>query len=993
MSEPWTPSSQRPTWASVLPFLAVAVLGLISMLLPPYDGNPVAALAAGVLLAGTLAVQLVSLDRSRRTWIDPVGAWLFYGVIALLREGAGGASSGVLVLLILPVLWLALFGVRRDLYVAAGLAVAVLMVPILVIGGPRYPVSDWRKALLWMAITLLVAPVVQRVVGMLAVETQRHRESSAQLRGLFDSATLSSLIATDVHGTITIFGTGAERLLGYCSEDVVGLRNIDVFHDAEEMCGFAEELGVSPGFEVFVELARRQAPSRIWTFVRADGTTLRVRKAVTELHDEQGRVTGYLGVAIDATEAVATSAALEEAEERWRVLMDHLPEATVMVLDADSRIQLVTGGGAMRQGVGDATGKLLSEVSSNGTVLAPRIAWALAGRESRVEVNATVTGAEHEIVLSPLPLADGAHEVLLLARDVSRERARERAVLRAKEQAERLFEDAPQGVALLDVEGRIVQINPALCDLFKRERNDLVGRQLASFATVPRDQTVADHLTSVTSGLSGRAETDWTLRNNDGDPVHVALSSTLLVDQQEQDLVLTNVVDVSERHRYEQQLAHLADHDPLTGLANRRRFDAELTRHLDHARRYGGGGAVLMLDLDHFKEVNDTLGHSAGDQLIVSMAQLLRQGMRTSDVVARLGGDEFAILLPVADQAAAAHVAETIVQRVREHIRTLDGVARRVTASVGVVLIGSGEESAGDLLAAADMMMYDAKDAGRDQYALLDRSVFDQPRSGARLQWTERIRKAIENDDFVLHLQPIMDLENHEVTGAEALLRLADQGHDEDDLVLPGRFLYIAERSDLIVDLDVWVVHQAVAMLADLQRRSPGFRLEVNVSGRSINDPRLEAAVVASLARHEVDPAGLVLEITETAAVADVEAARAFAERISALGCRFALDDFGAGFGSFYYLKHLLFDYVKIDGEFVASCHLNVTDRTILNSIVGIAHGLGKQTVAEFVAESDILDVIEVEGVDFAQGYHVGRPIPVVDFCETFGLAAPAVPA
>jgi EAL domain-containing protein (putative c-di-GMP-specific phosphodiesterase class I) len=287
---------------------------------------------------------------------------------------------------------------------------------------------------------------------------------------------------------------------------------------------------------------------------------------------------------------------------------------------------------------------------------------------------------------------------------------------------------------------------------------------------------------------------------------------------------------------------------------------------------------------------------------------------------------------------------------------------------------------ASDILALADMTMYDAKDAGRNQYAVLDEDCSQQPRSGARLEWKSRIEQALEKDEFVLHLQPVQDLRTGEIHAAEALLRL----RDGDGLVLPSEFIHIAERAGLMPAVDAWVVEHAVEMLTGLRALSPTFLLEVNLSGLSIGNPETERVIVESLRRHDVDPAGLILEITETAAVADVVAAREFAERMTDLGCKFALDDFGAGFGSFYYLKHLLFDFVKIDGEFVSGCHRSDVDRTILRSIVGIARDLGKQTVAEYVCEPAVLDVVRAEGVDHAQGFLVGEPVPYDEFVARF---------
>ena len=508
---------------------------------------------------------------------------------------------------------------------------------------------------------------------------------------------------------------------------------------------------------------------------------------------------------------------------------------------------------------------------------------------------------------------------------------------------------------------------------------DMVGQPLVAYET-PGEERVASHVDSLLTSHEEVLDAEARIRDSGGNDVDVSLSSIVLRDETIGDVVMVNVVDISERRRYLDRLAHLVDHDVLTGLANRRRFENELNRHLDHCRRHGPTGALLLLDLDNFKLVNDTLGHNAGDQLLVTIAGLLRRSIRSTDVVARLGGDEFAILLGDGDENAANRVAELVVERVRERAATLDGVHRRVTASVGVVTFAAAAEHATDVLALADMMMYDAKEAGRDQSALLPEGSEWGPRTEGRIQWQSRIEAALEEDRFELHLQPILDLHTDRVTSAEVLLRL----REDDELVPPARFLYIAERTGQMPRVDAWVIEHSVEILARLRRIDPDFRLEVNLSGHSIVRPEIEATIVDSLARHDVAPQALILELTETAAVSDVPLAQAFAERISALGCQFALDDFGAGFGSFYYLKHLVFDYVKIDGEFVAHVHHSAVDRTIMRSIVGIARELGKKTVAEFVSEPEILDIVRAEGVDHAQGFLIGRPAPVDEFVAEF---------
>ncbi|NRQ49632.1 sensor domain-containing protein [Aeromicrobium stalagmiti] len=979
-STTWNAVPGRPSLRDAAPFVAVAVLGLGSVLLPPYNRNGGEPLLVVALFVVALGFVWVSTHRDHRSWVDPAGPLVFLVVLALARDISGGTTSGLAPLTALPIMWVAITGTRRDLAAVGALTATIFLLPILLVGAPDYPVSDWRRALLWTAFAAFVAPVVQRMVRQLAAETMKEKAASAELEGIMRGARLSSMISTDAAGIIRSFSSGAEALLGYGADDLVGVETPQVFHDAAEIVTVADELGVEPGFSVFSELARRHAPSRIWTYVRGDGRRIFVRLVVTELLTADGLVTGYLGVAIDATENVESQRALALAEARWRVLMDHLPELTVVMLDEDLTISVVAGAGAMRQGLEGAVGKHLSAVSNphNFEILSGLVLDAIDGKDGVAELPSSRTGDEHEVFVTPLPSEGGRGRALILARDVSRDRERERVIVEAKERAERLFTDAPHGIAVLAPSGTFLQANAALLAMTGHDETRLLGSNVLDLA-VPVDDRLQRHLSDARSRPGQRVESECEIHGPHGSLLHVSVSSRVLTTGGE-DIVITNVVDISERYRYERRLAHLADHDALTGLVNRRRFGDELQRHLDHCSRYGAEGAVLLLDLDHFKEVNDTLGHNAGDELIVSTAALLLSGVRGSDVVARLGGDEFAILLTKSNQADASAVARSIVKRVREHTRTLDGTRRRVTASVGVATVLAARDHGGDILALADLMMYDAKDAGRDGFAVLEESGGRKPRTGARLEWKGRIERALENDDLTLHLQPIMDLQTDTVRTAEVLLRLADS----EELVMPSRFLYVAERTGLMPQLDALVVRRSVELLSRLQERSPGFSLEVNLSGHSIGDTLIEHAITTALHDHAVDPQTLILEITETAAVADIEAARAFAERMTELGCKFALDDFGAGFGSFFYLKHLLFDYVKIDGEFITSCHRSDVDRSILRSVVGIAHDLGKKTDAEFVSEPAVLDVIRAEGVDLAQGYLVGEPMPFDNFVERF---------
>ncbi len=966
----------------VAPFAAVAIAGSAVLAVPPYaEGarQTWTAIAAFVLVTALAVVLARTAPGGRLAFAAPL---LFFVVIAYARDVSGGTSSGLAPLVLVPVLWIVLYGVRAQLWLAVAATGLVFWAPMLLVGSPTYDTQDWRRGLLWSLVVAVVCPPVHRAVQQLREAEQRNSALAGRLSSVLRAATEHSIIATDLQGVITTFSQGAERMLGYAAADLVGSATLERLHVPDEIRERAAELAIAPGFAVLVhDVPPAGADVRVWTYQRADGSTLRVRLAVTRLLDEAGSHVGWIGIASDVSAEEAARQELESAERRWRTLLDHLPDTSVLVVDDTMTFVVAVGAGLQRQGMATVQGRTLHEMAGaqNAAVLEPILRAALAGADGGTEIRSTAGGRTIEVSATGLPPRASRAEALVVAHDVTAARLREDELRQANARFERLFAETPHGTLLLDVHGNVVQANPALCELLLMPLEAVVGRSVAELPGF--DGHEPSQLAALLRGELGRTAAERTLRPGEPDEVTVAATVVALTDGEGRvENLLVTVVDVSERKRFEQTLAHLADHDPLTGLGNRRKFDIELTAHLDRCRRYGASGALLMVDLDNFKQVNDTLGHSAGDELIVSVADVLRRRMRTSDVVVRLGGDEFAVLLPGADREASESVARDVVHLVRDQVRVLDGNrSRKVTTSVGVVLIQDPEITPAELLSTADMTMYDAKDAGRDQFVVHDSSEFATPRTAARMAWANRIAAALDDHRFVLHAQPVKDLRSGRITGAELLLRMVDE---EGDLVMPGRFLYIAERTGLITDIDTHVVSCAVDVLEQVQAIDPTFSIEVNLSGHSVGNPQLARHITREVQRSGVDPHGLVFEITETAAVSNIETARAFAEQIGALGCRFALDDFGAGFGSFYYLKHLLFDFVKIDGEFVAKAPSNPTDQLILSSIVGIAGGLGKETIAEFVADAEILDVVTRLGVDHAQGYHIGRPAPLPELLQ-----------
>lgn len=554
-----------------------------------------------------------------------------------------------------------------------------------------------------------------------------------------------------------------------------------------------------------------------------------------------------------------------------------------------------------------------------------------------------------------------------------------------REQAKRLvaaahfasaFDSAPIGMALIDMEGRWLQVNDALCRITGYTRKELKATTLRAITHPDDVDRDADSLRDLLDGRVPSYQTEKRYRHAWGHHLWVLLTVSLVRDERGKPLhVISQVQDIAERKEMAARLEFLLDHDFLTGLYNRRRFERDLAHEVERASRYSSRGAVLMIDLDNFKDVNDAFGHKAGDDLLKGIAGALKQRVRETDLLARVGGDEFAALLPEADFEQARIVAEDIVKTLRQQVAVLGEQSICVTASVGVSQFDG--LSAEEVLACADLSMYEAKEAGRNRVAMYRPGRGHGEQVSARLAEAELIRGALEQERFLVLCQPILELGRNEVSQYELLVRLRVDGGAEP--LQPSSFLYVAERFGLIQEIDCWVARQAIALIAEQASAGRRLVLHVNLSGKSIGDPQVAALIEKAVEDAAIDPACLVFELTETAAIANIEEAKAFAHRLHTRGCQLALDDFGAGFGSFYYLKALPFDYFKIDGDFIRGIVGSPMDQLVVEAIVGIARGMGKKTIAEFVADGETALLLEKLGVDYAQGFHVGRPEPARD--------------
>jgi len=604
--------------------------------------------------------------------------------------------------------------------------------------------------------------------------------------------------------------------------------------------------------------------------------------------------------------------------------------------------------------------------------------WAPPQRAPRKEEARWRTASGESVPVSqvvvPLPHSDAGGYAAVLARDV-RDLRRAQEVLRASETRFRVaFNESPVGMAVTTPDGEWLMVNQALCRMVGREPAELASVRWEDL-TDPSDlERELPLLKRAIAGETNGYQIEKRYFHADGHWFWIQLTVSLVRSETGDPVyILCHVQDIHERRLNEQRLVHMAHFDELTDLLNRRALQEELTAAVALSQQNGTQGALLFLDLDDFKDINDLLGHSTGDQLLCGIARAVQRGLPAGSSVARLGGDEFAILLPQAAPEQAFTAAQAVVKGISQYTLLVQGRPVRVTGSVGVVIFPDHGVTAEELLARADIAMYQGKAAGRNRYQVFKPSDMERRLTESRMGAKERILDALANDRFALFLQPILNLATDRVSQYEALLRITSE---TGEIIMPGAFISAAERSGLIHEIDRWVVRRAIQLLSQWQRQGGGISLEVNLSGMAFSDPLLLPTIQRELTLTGVDPTSLILEITETSAISDMTKAKEFVETLKQIGCRFALDDFGSGFASFLYLKHLPIDYLKIDGSFIQNlCH-DRADQLVVRALVETARGLGRRTIAEFVEDASTMAMLREIGVDFAQGYHIGRPAP-----------------
>jgi diguanylate cyclase (GGDEF)-like protein/PAS domain S-box-containing protein len=637
-----------------------------------------------------------------------------------------------------------------------------------------------------------------------------------------------------------------------------------------------------------------------------------------------------------------------------------LAEAQALAHAGSFEFDLATGAA----GCSDELWRIIG-IEAGSAALTPELAYSLIHQDDRAEIRAQVRrngdGAPFECrcrITRPTGEiryieARGRRSGTRLQasiQDVTVRRAGEERVRRSEARHRLVVESAQDGIWLLDDDRRTIFLNRRMGEILGRPPQDVLGRDPIEFTDAAGQELITQARDARGADEAGQYEARFV--QPDGTIVSTVVSVSPLRDEHSNGFVIV-VTDMTERMLLEAGLRRAADEDALTGLASRSRFESAIAERA----ALGGGFAIAMIDIDHIKFVNDSYGHSAGDELLCHAARAMKGALRETDLLARFGGDEFGILLATADEDSAIAAANRVLQTLRDD--RWRGLSRQ-TASAGVAIACSkAPANPADLLKAADLALYEAKTAGRDRCVLYRGH-------DAGLAWVDEVRAAIDEERLTLFSQRLFPL-GAGAEREELLVRMLDANGE---ILPPSAFIPTAEQFGLIADLDLWVVGRAI----ELARR--GRSVEVNISGASLGEHAI-TDLVADAVADGLDPSLMVFEITETAAVRNLAEARLFAQSLTGLGCGVALDDFGTGYGSLTYLRHLPVTQIKIDIDFVRDLATDAEARRMVKAIVGMAKTLGKETVAEGVEDLAVIPILREIGVDFAQGYALHRPEPV----------------
>ncbi|HEX7151940.1 MAG TPA: EAL domain-containing protein [Thermoanaerobaculia bacterium] len=829
---------------------------------------------------------------------------------------------------------------------------------------PEHTWAEETLALLRIAGEIFVSALERtRAYRALRASEQRHR--------LLFERNLAGVYRNTIGGRMLECNDAMARMLGFDTrEEFLALRAGDLYHEPGER-------------ERFIELVRsRGAISNIEVCLRRrDGRSVWLLESVHLLRDDDGEEI-LEGTVIDITDRKLAENALRESEMRYRTLVERMREGLAQN-DTNGVIQFVNErlcemtGYSREEMVGrHPLDFLLAFPKEDGPLMRQKTALRMQGISDQYEIRVRrKDGIVLWLEIGAAPVFDGHGNVIGsigVHNDVTARRAAEAALRESEGRYRLMAENSTDVISRSTIEGRIVYASDAIRHLLGYEPVEVVGRSSFDFIA-PEDHPIVRRATFSLDAAVGTTTYSYRAIRKDGSLVWFESTSRALVDPHSGNVeeIVSVTRDITERKTAEEQIEYQAYHDALTGLPNRLLFRDRLTVALAHAKRQQHLLAAMFLDLDRFKYVNDTLGHSVGDELLKAIAVRLQSMLREEDTIARMGGDEFTILLAdLASAEDAAKIAQKLIDAIAQPVH-LEGQDLYITTSIGIALYPNDGASAEQLLQNADNAMYRAKEAGRNGYQLCTPAM--NSRALERLSLENALRRAIDRGELVLHYQPQIRLEDRSVTGMEALLRWNRPGMG---LVSPATFIPIAEETRLIVPIGEWVLREACRQAKLWQRtRFPSLRMAVNLSARQFQQSDLRKVIVSALEESGLSPSSLELEITESTAMLNTDRTIATLRELREIGVKIAVDDFGTGHSSLSYLRHFPIDRVKIDREFVQELDASRSNRAIVSAVINMAHGLHLGVTAEGVETEAQMQFLAEVGCEEVQGFLFGRPV------------------
>jgi len=779
-----------------------------------------------------------------------------------------------------------------------------------------------------------------------------------------------------IDGRIRHGNAALQRMIGYSETD---LRDRSFF----ELMPAEDQPTIR---DVFQELLNgRQRNDRVETrFVSQEGETMWAQLSASAVQDAQGNVDHVVGVVVEGiNEQNQTLETLRQNEANFRMLAEMAPVG-ILIHDGErfhygnpeiSRITGYSRDELYQLKLGDV---VHPDDRSVAEARARQLAQGQLEEPGHSEYKfLTKDGQQRWINVAAHQFeSSDQHAVLAIVQDVTDRKQYEGALRQSEAKYRALFEQSKDAVYIVDQDGRrMVDVNQRFVDLFGYTRDELIGMDVSKMFF--SDTNDFHRFRQEFRRWGSVKDFEVTLLSKDGQPMDCLVTYTPLWGGDGHRSCYQGLVrDVTERRRLQERLSYLTYRDPHTGLFNRLRFEQELEWQLTPRQGQHPEGALLWVDLDRFAEMRGMLGQQGSDELISDVAVLLDKTVQEGDVIARLAQDEFGVLCPYATRKQAETVARNVLQAIHESTLNIVGEPIQVTASLGVSCFPDHGSTSAEVMANADRAKNRAKAEGRNRWCVYTPEPAEQHEHHVSMvKLVQRVRKALDADDFTLYAQRVYDLQHDLVHGGELLLRLTD----DDTPISPGAFMEAAERFGLMEEVDGWVVREALRQAAHYHQAGSSLCFEINLSGQSVGSAALLDRIEASIGETGVDPACVTFEITETAAITQLPDAEQFIDKLKQLGCKFALDDFGVGYSSFYHLKRLPVDYLKIDGSFVRRLAEDTIDRNIVRAMVEIAHSTGKATIAEFVEDKAVFELLKDDGVDYAQGYYVNRPQPLAE--------------